>query len=173
MSHHSQLITSQKLGFEAVDGWPAEHVALTVGADRFAGVNNDGTWYEKFGINGGEYYYDLLATEGLYAEALGAQALAAGFLYEEDYKVYFDAKGNAEAEFDPDNDAYLTMQEKDGKKTAIQRTLASQKNSLPKHSQKKIDSKALTLMLIGSLNQPRQNTQVVLTSVHTESTVKS
>ena len=103
-----------ELGFEAVDGWPADHVALTVGADRFAGVNNDGTWYEKFGINGGEYYYDLLATEGLYAEALGAQALAAGFLYEEDYKVYFDAKGNAEAEFDPDNDAYLTMQEKDG-----------------------------------------------------------
>ena len=102
------------LGFEEVDGWPADHVAQTVGADRFAGVNLDGTWYEKFGVNNGEYYYDLLASEGLYADALGEQALAAGFLFEPDYEVYFDAKGNPDAEFDPENDAYLTMQEKDG-----------------------------------------------------------
>ena len=102
------------LGFEAVDGWPADHVAQTVGADRFAGVNLDGTWYEKFGVNNGEYYYDLLATEGEFADDLGEQALAAGFLFEPDYNVYFDAKGNPDAEFDPDNDAYLTMQEKDG-----------------------------------------------------------
>ena len=102
------------LGFEAVEGWPAEHVALTVGADRFEGVNLDGTWYEKFGVNNGEYYYDLLATEGEYADDLGEQAEAAGFIYDDYYEVYFDAKGDAEAEFDPDNDAYLTMQEKDG-----------------------------------------------------------
>ena len=101
-------------GFEEINGWPTDHVALTVGADRFAGVNNDGTWYEKFGINGGEYYYDLLATEGLYADALGEQALAAGFLYSDYYKVYFDAKGNPDAEFDTANDAYLSLEEKDG-----------------------------------------------------------
>ena len=102
------------LGFEAVEGWPAEHVALTVGEDRFAGVNVDGTWYESFGLNNGEYYYDLLASEGLFAEALGAQALEAGFMWSDYYGVYFDAKGNPDATFDTENDAYLSIQEKDG-----------------------------------------------------------
>ena len=102
------------LGFTEVNGWPAEHVAQTVGADRFAGVNVDGTWYESFGINKGEYYYDLLASEGEYADELGAQAEAAGFIYDDYYEVYFDPKGNPDAEFDPDNDAYLAMKEKDG-----------------------------------------------------------
>ena len=102
------------LGFTEVNGWPAEHVAQTVGADRFAGVNLDGTWYESFGVNNGEYYYDLIASEGLYADELGAQALAAGFKWVENYGVYFDAKGNEDAVFDIDNDAYLKLEEKDG-----------------------------------------------------------
>lgn len=102
------------LGFTEVNGWPEDHIAQTVGADRFAGVNNDGTWYEKFGINEGEYYYDLLASEGSYSEALGEQAVAAGYLFDDYYEVYFDAKGNPDAEFDLENDGYLIMQEKDG-----------------------------------------------------------
>ena len=102
------------LGFTEVNGWPAEHVAQTVGADRFAGVNLDGTWYESFGVNNGEYYYDLIASEGLYADELGAQALAAGFMWAENYGVYFDAKGNEDAVFDTQNDAYLKLEEKDG-----------------------------------------------------------
>lgn len=100
-------------GFKAVEGWPAEHVATTIGADKFAGVALDATWYESFGINDGEYYYDLLASEGSFKDAIYAQAEAAGFAYYEASDLWFNPEDPENPEI-TDDSAYVKVLEKDG-----------------------------------------------------------
>ena len=102
------------LGFEAQQGWPKAAVDNAMGADVFAGVNLDATWYVSAGINDGEYYYALLGGEGSHKAAIYAQADAAGFAYEADYDIYFKAADAENPVFDSSNDAYVQVLEKDG-----------------------------------------------------------
>ena len=96
--------------FEQVDGWPQAHVDTTMGAGKFAGVNNDGVWYELFELDGDEsepqdsYYKDLLATEGDYFDELTAQIVAAGYKWNERRSCYYD----------DDHDAEIHLNTKDG-----------------------------------------------------------
>ena len=95
-------------GFEEVNGWPAENVATTMGDYEFAGVNLDGTFYEKFKLvdagDKGTYYSETIATEGSFADDLAEQAVAAGLTQDEDDEFYFFDEAGYE----------MYLEEKDG-----------------------------------------------------------
>ena len=86
-------------GFTQIQGWPTANVDAVIGEGLIAGVNMDGTFYEKKGTSSddnGDYDYELLATYGDFTEEMAAQVEAAGFIYNASYNCYLDENNDRE-----------------------------------------------------------------------------